>query len=98
MARRWRILEVLPVDRKRVRAALRARGIGPLTVKTRGVRESAQELAKRLRGPRDLPLACSQSPAPPRGTAAALLENLEGTAQGRHLVGDEGLEPPTPSL
>ena len=97
MARRWRILEVLPVDRKRVRAALRARGIGPLTVKTRGVRESAQELAKRLRGPGDLPglLAVTRTP---RGTAAALLENLEGTAQGRHLVGDEGLEPPTPSL
>lgn len=97
MARCWRILEVLTVDRKRVRAALRRRGIGPLTVKTRGVRESAQELAKRLRGPGDLPglLAVTRTP---HGTTAVLLENLEGTPRKGPLVGDEGLEPPAPSL
>lgn len=97
LARRWRVLEVLPVDRKRVRAALRARGIGPLTVKTRGVRESAQELARRLRGPGDLPglLAVTRTP---RGAVAAVLEALDETPPETPLVGDEGLEPPAPSL
>ncbi len=97
MARRWRVLEVLPVDRKRVRAALRARDIGPLTVKTRGVRESAQTFASRLRGPGGLPglLAVTRTPG---GNVAALLEALDETPRSTPLVGDEGLEPPTPSL
>ena len=97
LARRWKVLEVLPMDRKRVRATLRARGIGPLTVKTRGVRENAQELARRLRGPGDLPglLAVIRTTA---GTIAALLEPFDETPPEEPVVGDEGLEPPTPSL
>lgn len=97
MARSWRVLEVLPVDRKRVRAALRARDIGPLTVKTRGVRESADALGRRLRGPGSRPglLAVTRTSS---GAVAALLEAQDGTSLGSTLVGDEGLEPPTPSL
>ena len=70
-------------------------GIGPLTVKTRGVRESAQELARRLRGPGDLP--GPRGPTP-RGAVAAVLEALDETPPETPLVGDEGLEPPAPSL
>ena len=55
MARCWRIEAVCAGDRKRVRAMLRERGVGPLTVKTRFHPESAERLARSLRGEGDRP-------------------------------------------
>lgn len=49
MARSWRIVEVVPGDRRRVRALLRTHSVGPLTVKTRHHPESAEALARRFR-------------------------------------------------
>ncbi len=51
MARSWQIEEVVPADRRRVRAMLRDHGVGPLTVKTRHHPESAEALAGRFRSP-----------------------------------------------
>lgn len=93
MTRSWRVLAVVPLDRKKVRALLREHGVGPLTVKSRGVRESADSLGARLRvpGERSGILAVTRAA---RGTVAALLE----APRSATVVGDEGLEPPAPSL
>ena len=48
-ARKWRIIDWLPFQLKRLRAALRARGIGRVTVKKRGFAMSPEELIARLR-------------------------------------------------
>jgi SAM-dependent methyltransferase len=50
-ARSWRVAEVLPFNLKRLRALLRARGVGRVTVKKRGSAVEPEELARRLRGP-----------------------------------------------
>jgi SAM-dependent methyltransferase len=47
-ARGYRVLEQLPYREKQLRAALRERGIGTLTIKKRGVSVSPDELRKRL--------------------------------------------------
>ena len=47
-ARGYRVLEELPYREKQLKAALRERNIGPLTIKKRGVRVSPEELRKRL--------------------------------------------------
>ncbi len=47
-ARSYRVLEELPYREKQLRAALRARGIGTLTIKKRGVDVSPEQLRKRL--------------------------------------------------
>ena len=47
-ARSYRVLEQLPFREKPLRAALRARGIGTLTIKKRGVDVSPEQLRKRL--------------------------------------------------
>jgi len=47
-ARSYRVLEQLPFREKPLRAALRARGIGRLTIKKRGVDVSPEQLRKRL--------------------------------------------------
>jgi len=47
-ARSYRVLEHLPYREKPLKAALRARGIGRLTIKKRGVRIVPEELRKRL--------------------------------------------------
>ena len=47
-ARSYRVLEHLPYREKPLRAALRARGIGTLTIKKRGVDVSPEQLRKRL--------------------------------------------------
>ena len=47
-ARSYRVLEHLPFREKPLRAALRARGIGTLTIKKRGVDVSPEQLRKRL--------------------------------------------------
>jgi SAM-dependent methyltransferase len=47
-ARSYRVLEEVPYREKQLRAALRARGIGTLTIKKRGVDVSPEQLRKRL--------------------------------------------------
>ena len=47
-ARGYRVLEELPYREKPLRAALRERGIGRLTIKKRGVQVVPEELRKRL--------------------------------------------------
>jgi SAM-dependent methyltransferase len=47
-ARSYRVVEELPYREKQLRAALRARGIGTLTIKKRGVDVSPEQLRKRL--------------------------------------------------
>jgi len=47
-ARSFEVLEELPFREKQLRAALRARGIGSLTIKTRGVSVVPDQLRKRL--------------------------------------------------
>ena len=47
-ARSYRIVEEVPYREKPLRAALRARGIGTLTIKKRGVDVSPEQLRKRL--------------------------------------------------
>ena len=54
-ARGYRVLEELPYREKQLRAALRERGIGALTIKKRGVRVSPEELRKRLALTGDVP-------------------------------------------
>ena len=44
----YRVLEELPYREKQLRAALRARGIGVLTIKKRGVEVSPEQLRRRL--------------------------------------------------
>ncbi|MCL2541666.1 MAG: SAM-dependent methyltransferase [Nocardioidaceae bacterium] len=48
LARGYRVIEPLPYREKQLRAALRARGIGRLTIKKRGVDVSPEQLRKRL--------------------------------------------------
>ena len=47
-ARSYRVVEELPYREKQLRAALRARGIGILTIKKRGVDVSPEQLRRRL--------------------------------------------------
>ena len=51
MARSWRVEDVVPADRRRVRAMLREHAVGPLTVKTRHHPETAEALTRRFRSP-----------------------------------------------
>ncbi|TQL50204.1 THUMP-like domain-containing protein [Ornithinicoccus hortensis] len=48
-ARRWRVLEVLPLHPKRLRSWARDHDLGRLTIKKRGVRLDADELRRQLR-------------------------------------------------
>jgi hypothetical protein len=49
--RSYRVDEVLPFNLKRLRALLRARGVGRVTVKKRGSPIEPEALARQLRGP-----------------------------------------------
>jgi SAM-dependent methyltransferase len=76
-ARAFRVHEVLPYREKQLRAALRTRDIGPLTIKKRGVSIAPEVLRQRLglRGRRPATLMLSRTP----GSAVALLvEPLPG--------------------
>ena len=48
LARGYEVLEELPYQDKRLKAALRERGIGRLTIKKRGVQVVPEELRRRL--------------------------------------------------
>ena len=49
----YRVDEVLPFNLKRLKALLRARGVGRVTVKKRGSAIEPEQLARQLRGPGD---------------------------------------------
>jgi len=51
----FEVLDILPLDLKRVRRALAERGVGPLEIKTRGVSHRPEELRTRLRLSGDRP-------------------------------------------
>lgn len=51
LAAGFEVLDVLPLDRKRLKQTLRARGIGQLEVKVRAAPVDPQVLARQLRGP-----------------------------------------------
>jgi SAM-dependent methyltransferase len=77
-ARSYRVLEKLPYREKQLRAALRERGIGRLTIKKRGVSVVPEELRKRLslRGDAEATLVLTRVDG--RGTAL-LVEPLDGS-------------------
>jgi hypothetical protein len=86
----WRVLGTTPLDRRRVRTLLGQHDIGPLVVKKRGHPESADQLARRFRGP---------------GKRRGLLvvtrlehAHLALLCDPGPVVGDKGFEPPTSSL
>jgi SAM-dependent methyltransferase len=70
-ARSYRVVEEVPYREKPLRAALRARGIGTLTIKKRGVDVSPEQLRKRLslHGEDEATLVLTRS----RGQGIALL-------------------------
>jgi hypothetical protein len=70
-ARGYAVLETLPYKEKQLRAALRARDVGTLTVKKRGVDVSPEALRRRLRlrGGRAATVVLTRA----RGAATALL-------------------------
>jgi SAM-dependent methyltransferase len=70
-ARSYRVVEEVPFREKQLRAALRARGIGTLTIKKRGVDVSPDQLRKRLdlHGEDDATLVLTRA----RGQSLALL-------------------------
>ncbi len=51
LAAGFEVIDVLPLDRRRLKQTLRSKGIGQLEVKVRGVPIDPQVLAKQLRGP-----------------------------------------------
>ncbi len=64
LARGFRVVEVLPYREKRLRAALRARHVGALTVKKRGIAVAPEELRRRLalRGDQHATLVLTRTP------------------------------------
>lgn len=75
LATAYRVLEVLPFKEKRLRAALRLRDIGALTIKKRGVAVTPEELRHRLalRGDQPATLILTRTP---RSSVALLVERL----------------------
>lgn len=75
-ARAYRVVEVLPFKEKALRTALRARDVGSLTIKKRGVAVTPETLRKRLalRGHEAATLILSRTP---RSATALLVEPLD---------------------
>ncbi|MDX6307777.1 MAG: hypothetical protein QOI06_823 [Nocardioidaceae bacterium] len=75
-ARRFRVVDVLPYKEKPLRAALRTRNVGALTIKKRGVAVTPEDLRRRLglRGDEQATLILTRTP---RSAAALLVEPLE---------------------
>ncbi len=91
--RSWRVLGSAPLDPRRVRRLLAEHDVGPLEVHKRGHPDPPEVLARRFRGKggrRGRLLVARLE----RSHRAYLVES----APESRLVGDEGLEPPTPSL
>ncbi|NPC97508.1 methyltransferase domain-containing protein [Nocardioides sp. zg-DK7169] len=68
-ARSYEVLEELPYREKQLRAALRARGIGTLTIKKRGVDVVPEQLRKRLALDGDTPATLVMTRVAGAGTA-----------------------------
>jgi SAM-dependent methyltransferase len=75
LARAYEVLEVLPFKEKSLRAALRARDVGPLTIKKRGVTVTPETLRRRLRlsGRTAATIIVSRTP---RGATVLLVQPL----------------------
>jgi hypothetical protein len=75
LARAYEVLEVLPFKEKSLRAALRSRDVGPLTIKKRGVTVTPETLRRRLRlsGRTAATIIVSRTP---RGVAVLLVQPL----------------------
>lgn len=71
--RAWRVLDVLPFDRKQVRAALRRLDASLTTVKSRGIRLDAAQVHRQLRCDGSRPIALAVYPTS-QGVRAALLD------------------------
>jgi hypothetical protein len=67
----YEVLDVLPFQEKRLRAALRARDVGPLTIKKRGISVTPEALRARLGLTGSTPATIVLTRTP--GSAAALL-------------------------
>ncbi|MFO0906659.1 MAG: class I SAM-dependent methyltransferase [Pirellulales bacterium] len=63
LAAPYRILETMPFDRRRVREWLRARGVGRVTIKKRGVDIDVPRLERELAGPGDAAQIVCLAPA-----------------------------------
>lgn len=72
LTRSWPILDTVKADRKRVRAALRKHGIGPITVKKRNHPKTSTQLESEFKGEGDTPglLAVFRVPS---GSSAVIL-------------------------
>ncbi|RLV50701.1 class I SAM-dependent methyltransferase [Nocardioides mangrovicus] len=68
-ARGYRVLETLPYREKQLRAALAGRGVGPLTIKKRGVSVVPEELRRRLALTGDVPATVVLTRIAGKGTA-----------------------------
>jgi SAM-dependent methyltransferase len=68
-ARSYRVVEELPYREKPLKAALRARGIGPLTIKKRGVDVVPEELRRRLALQGEIPATIVLTRVAGEGTA-----------------------------
>lgn len=79
--RGYAVTEVLPFREKQLRSALRARGIGILTIKKRGVEVTPEQLRARLqlRGPEAATLILTRTPG---GAQALLVEPLPVATSG----------------
>jgi SAM-dependent methyltransferase len=82
-ARSYRVLEQVPYREKQLRAALRERGIGRLTIKKRGVSVVPEELRKRLSLRGDVEATLVLTRVAGRGTAL-LVEPLDGSPRQGH--------------
>lgn len=80
-ARAYEVLETLPFREKQLRAALRSRDIGPITIKKRGISIAPETLRNRLdlRGSQPATLTITRTP----GSALALLVKPMGRAPTR---------------
>lgn len=91
----WRVLASVPLDRRRVRSMLAEHDVGELRVRRRGHPSSPEELARELRGRGSLRGTLLVARIA-RARRAFLVEPAHPARTG--VVGDEGFEPPTPSL
>ena len=76
LARSFRVREEAPFREKQLRSFLRARGIGRLTIKKRGVQISPEQLRPRLslRGDAEATLVLTRTP---RGSRAFMVDRIE---------------------
>jgi hypothetical protein len=83
-ARAFRVLEVIPFSLKRVREALRARGVGRVTIKKRGSAVDVDDLTRRLRlkGDEDATLVLTRVLGRPVAMIVEAVRPLDQPADG----------------